>query len=696
MPPTCASPQCRQYGRRGDIPQPGLEFDGALGDELSVYRPSGGTWHFRNTSGSINTQRSIGTANKGVVPLAGLYDSDTLTDLVVYEPHMARFHPRPEMPASTLGLRRQPALSSELAMHHGFRNEQGTGARQTGELIAELDHLKSRFDAGTARAKRRLLRVLADRPVSRAADLLRYHEALCFLRAFPDDAEVLAGAEAELGGFVRRVDACRRAHGGELPSLLDNTGIAGTGYRYPFGLPMVRWLLSRFAGTLEIDWDEYESREDDTVGTVLTGLAGWVETAALDDELLGSQEWFERTRPRRGASALSRLVTRLDRSGLPAEIQETLFNNLNLTVRWDVGDCAGSRTLARLEEPEPFFHQGPLRGRTADLRGEICRSLPRVPPARPARARRLLDLARCALAVRERELYPIALGNLAEVYEMPVGQGVRIMLYGMQPDRRLPIETDFGAFVVKNGMPVGYGVGALLLDRVEIAANVFPTFRGGESAFVFEQFARLFHHQFGVRVFLVERYQLGHENDEGLDSGSFWFYYKLGFRSLDPRVRALAEQEAARLRREPGARTARSLLRRLARSNVVLSLDGRGPEAWQEISLTEVGLAVTRFIEERCGGDRARAEAACAPRAAALLGLASPRGWPAAERAAFTRLSPLVLLLPGLADWPAADRRALGRLLRAKGAPQEAGYARLAVKYERLHRALLELGGSPR
>ncbi|MBI4705961.1 MAG: hypothetical protein HY744_33125 [Deltaproteobacteria bacterium] len=91
---TCTSPQQRQYGRRGDIPQPGLEFGGDAGDDFSVYRPSGGTWHFRSSSGSINTQRSIGTANAGVVPLAGLYDCDSLADLAVYEPQTAKFRLR--------------------------------------------------------------------------------------------------------------------------------------------------------------------------------------------------------------------------------------------------------------------------------------------------------------------------------------------------------------------------------------------------------------------------------------------------------------------------------------------------------------------------------------------------------------------------------------------------------------------------
>ena len=57
-------------------------------------------------------------------------------------------------------------------------------------------------------------------------------------------------------------------------------------------------------------------------------------------------------------------------------------------------------------------------------------------------------------------------------------------------------------------------------------------------------------HLFGAKVFAVEPYQLGHENQEGLDSGAWWFYQKLGFRARDPEVVALMDDELERLARE--------------------------------------------------------------------------------------------------------------------------------------------------
>ena len=90
--PVSCTPSSFAYGVRGDTPQPGLEFNGAAGDELSVYRPNAGTWHFRSLIGpSVHTNRSIGTAGAGVVPYAGLYDCDGLTDLAVYDPSAAKF-----------------------------------------------------------------------------------------------------------------------------------------------------------------------------------------------------------------------------------------------------------------------------------------------------------------------------------------------------------------------------------------------------------------------------------------------------------------------------------------------------------------------------------------------------------------------------------------------------------------------------
>ena len=561
--------------------------------------------------------------------------------------------------------------------------------RATERLLADLEGIKARFGRPAALKKARILDELARRPIEEAGEFACYHDALCFLRAFPDDREVHRRAEAELRRFAGRVARCLRAHGNEWPDVLLDSGIAGTPMRYPYGYPMACWLVDRFGDAVDLDWDEYEQGEADRLGPVATLVAGWPETAALDDESISVREWFEAARGERRVGFLRWLIERLRASGIPRDAQQVLYDSMELPIVWDLADCWASRTRARIPISRIFTHEDPLRGRTADLRLAIREPLARSRPARARRGRGWIDHARAALAVRSRELFPIAHATEREVYEVEVGRGVRFVLLGMVPERRLPIETDYGAFIVKNGIPIGYGVGALLCERMEIAVNVFPAFRQGESSYLFEQFCRLFHHQFGSRVFLVERYQLGHENDEGLDAGSFWFYHKLGFRPVDPRVAILAEKEAERLSGGRGRRSDRRMLRRLARGHVQLELaDGDSPAG--TIDLTRIGLAVSRSIEERFGGDRERAERESSARVGRSLGI-DLSGWTREERTAFRKLAPLIALLPGIERWSAAEKGAFARALRAKGSAREARYAREMAVHAPARAALVRL-----
>ena len=65
--------------------------------------------------------------------------------------------------------------------------------------------------------------------------------------------------------------------------------------------------------------------------------------------------------------------------------------------------------------------------------------------------------------------------------------------------------------------------------------------------------------------------------------------------------------------------------------------------------------------------------------------------WPAAERAAFRALSPLIALVPDLLRWPATAKRRLVALMRAKGGDEFrfhvglARHARFGAALRRLH-----------
>ncbi|HZJ71810.1 MAG TPA: hypothetical protein VFF36_12835, partial [Planctomycetota bacterium] len=73
--------------------------------------------------------------------------------------------------------------------------------------LAELERLKAEFGGpGLGARKAELLRRLRRARLAGPAQVLRLHEAACFLAAYPDDGRVLALAERLLDGFERRPD----------------------------------------------------------------------------------------------------------------------------------------------------------------------------------------------------------------------------------------------------------------------------------------------------------------------------------------------------------------------------------------------------------------------------------------------------------------------------------------------------------
>jgi len=507
--------------------------------------------------------------------------------------------------------------------------------------------------------------------VASADALIARHERLCFRRAFPRSAAELRRAERELAGFERRAAPLRDA--------LRNTGIAGTTYHYPFNYAMARWLRARYGRAVDVDWPAYRHRSWDDVAALLSLVVAWAENEGLDDDDVPSWEWIRAAKGPDRRTDLAWLLDALAALRLPAQLEAHLFEALNLPLRWDLAACRDAITHARLPA-RPFYHRTLLSDRPADTRREVLRPPGPLRLLPPARAARVIDAARAALSQREREFHVIVHGHEREVYQVDAGRGLEIYVIGLVPALRLTLESDYGALLVKNGVPIGYGYAVLLFGRADIGINIFPTYRGGESPYVFHRFCAVFHHHFGARRFVMRRYQLGHQNPEGIEAGSFWFYYKLGFRSLARPVRVLAEAERGRLERRAGARSAPAVLRRLARSDMLLATDGTPPEAFVDVDVRRVGFAVTRAVRLRGGGDRARAVADAGRRVARALGAA----------AVPERLAPVADLVPDLRDWEPAERRALLGVLRAKALPRERPFVLAMQRHARWRRWLLE------
>jgi hypothetical protein len=500
--------------------------------------------------------------------------------------------------------------------------------------------------------------------VTAAEALLARHERLCFERAFPRSAAARRRAEHALAGFERLV--------GKRRDELANTGIAGTIYHYPFNHAMARWLSARYGSAVEIDWAAYRRRAWDDVAALLSLAVAWAENEGLDDDDVPSWEWIRVAKGRDRRTDLAWLLDLLAAQRFAPALEAHLYESLNLPLRWDLAGCRDAITHARLPG-RPFYHRTLRTGRPADFAAEVRRPPGRLRLLAPAAGRRVIDAARAALSQREREFHVIVHGHDREVYAVAAGRGLDLYVIGLAPALRLTLESDYGALLVKNGVPIGYGYAVLLFDRADIGINIFPGYRGGESAYVFDRFCAVFHHHFGARTFVMRRYQVGHHNPEGIDAGSFWFYHRLGFRPLDHAVRRAAEVEAARLARRPGTRSTPATLRRLARSDLVLDIGGAPAERFRDVDVRAVGLAVTRAVRRHHGGDRARAVRESVRHVARALGAASVP----------PRLAPVAALVPGLARWEPGQRRHLLALLRSKERPRERPFVLAMLRHAR-------------
>jgi hypothetical protein len=194
------------------------------------------------------------------------------------------------------------------------------------------------------------------------------------------------------------------------------------------------------------------------------------------------------------------------------------------------------------------------------------------------RARRVLGVIVDASAVRYRELYGFEYPDEAHVFHAALGRGMDLFFFGVPRRWRLPHREYCAGMYFKNGVPIGYvevlwapGASTRTDPKrlMEVGFNLYYTFRQGETAWLYARLLKLFHQQFGVAAFTIDPYQLGHENDEAIESGAFWFYARLGFRSRSKRIRELADRQQRRIAADPAYRTPPRILRKLAAAPMI-------------------------------------------------------------------------------------------------------------------------------
>lgn len=214
------------------------------------------------------------------------------------------------------------------------------------ELVQRLEHWKRRFDPAGARRLEHLLAIIARRRFGDAPTLIRLHETLLFLRAYPPSEKVALLADAVLFSFGDRISPDADPDPFEEPEV---SGIAGTSLTAVFSYEVARRLAALHPRGVEVGWDRYD--EVDRLGPVVGKLLPMLNEDWPVEAHTPFQQWIAAAHSHR-SSDLQWLLENV--TGADA------FDSLQLPITWRMGRSSSSRSSLRLPLRSLYLHREPL------------------------------------------------------------------------------------------------------------------------------------------------------------------------------------------------------------------------------------------------------------------------------------------------------------------------------------------------
>lgn len=472
--------------------------------------------------------------------------------------------------------------------------------KQKKSPLANLKEIASLFNEGSADKKTECLVECANIKLSSRKIIEQYHDCLMFLLGYPENEELLLLAQKEMD---RLCDAVKKLPKGTKDQL-ERTGIAYTQTQAANSYTLIKWLLKTYPNQValhSIDEAGVHPKE------VLRHALNEMEFEFAFSEKLNPIKWLEN-----GAGSKNKkdiliwLINCFERIEASDLIKDQLFESLKIFISVIPTSKSLSKGFGNFSLHKNYYHTNGLLKRF-DEQEIINKKLPAAKKLSDTQKNIIIEKARVALFLLNRETEPIVYCNAEGLLFYELEHGLSIALFSILPERRLPLESYIGFMMFKNGHPMAYGGGWLFGNRSLLGINIFESFRGGESAFVFCQLLRSYKQSFGANYFEVEPYQFGKNNPEGLKSGAFWFYYRFGFRPIDAELNKLALKEAEKINSSKGYRTSIETLKRFTNSNLAVNFKQEqlpvNPSVISEYISTEITL--------KFKGDRSAAEKWC-------------------------------------------------------------------------------------
>jgi len=596
-------------------------------------------------------------------------------------------------------------------------------------LLTQLEAAKSLFDPSHSAQTPKLLTQLSKLQLD-PHQLIRFHECLLFLRAFPHTEPQIPRLENLLNTFHDRIENLRAANADmSVFDDFDTSGITATTMQDTLSFDVAQWLVDRIPRNVEIAWNDYwdDYQAERARGNTWPRFIPLLEEDADVEANIPWSSWLENARGRR--NPLAWLLDQFKKLPLPARQQSELYDSLRFPLRWKLENLKLSRTRNWTSPRRFYVHQSPLIQRSeVDLAEELSQPKPKLEKLSRVAGESVMQSIREVMVVRYRELYGTTLGDPNTVVRANLGRGVVMHFWGLPPTRRLSLRAYIAGYTLKNGVPINYIEAIGLCEWIEVGFNTFYTYRQGETAWIYAQALRCLRALTNAKCISIYPYQIGQNNDEAIESGAFWFYRKLGFRPGRPDLQKLCEREEKRIAANSKYRTPPRTLKRLAEAHMFYDLrpsakkstkadatveerpfQGRvkrtlkeaafspragDPGPWDTFSTRNLGLRINQRMSREFKGDSHKIRRASTTAATQALNL-NPSRWPPLQKQSLENWSLVLAQIPKLPRWTPEEKSQLIRIIRAKSAPTEIPYLRETQLHPRLRKELLRLGSKP-
>ena len=315
-------------------------------------------------------------------------------------------------------------------------------------IVGVLRTVQNKFDRDSIERQRACLGKLARVAFPLNEATAQYHDALLFLAAHPHDP----GLERRVGAELARLERFLKARRRERPvAAWEDRGMAWVDIVTRFSHDAARWMLGHPHATVTLDgFDQAKAELNDILKLTLPSLESSETTAdCRNDELMDALKVPL-------ARRLPFLVQELSRHDGDPLLKDYLYDSLGVFLRIRPTNGRFSKARNRLPMPQGTLHQSSLV-KKFDVSGLINTPLP--PPRAMSRADRdqAILVLKNTMALTSRETDPCTHLEPSSLRIVDLERGLSCAVFGMTPDRQLPLESYVGFTLFKNSLPVAYG-----------------------------------------------------------------------------------------------------------------------------------------------------------------------------------------------------------------------------------------------